>query len=93
MDAEPPEASSAPADRQQRENLARAERYGKPRRVWVEDGHVFVEGHEGTMMSMTPEVAMEMGRLLTEAGTDSLINRVMDNVATAAGHPKTFPAS
>lgn len=58
-------------------NLAEAKRYGSPRRVWVEDGHVFVAGHDGDVIWMTPEVAIAMGRLLGEAGTDSLINRVM----------------
>ncbi|WP_085808436.1 hypothetical protein [Sphingomonas sp. TZW2008] len=59
--------------------LARSKEYGSPRRVWVEDGHVFVEGHDGEIMSMMPDVAIKMGRMLEEAGTDSLINRVMDD--------------
>lgn len=61
------------------EHLARAKPYGKPRKVWVEDGNVFVEGHDGEIVSMTPEVAINLGRLLGAAGTDSLINRVIDN--------------
>lgn len=61
------------------ERLARTKPYGNPRNVWVEDGHVFVEGHDGDIISMTPEVAINMGRLLGAAGTDSLINRVMDD--------------
>lgn len=60
-------------------NLAKAKSYGSPRRVWVEDGHVFVEGHDGEVMWMLPEVAITMGRQLGEAGTESLINRVMDD--------------
>jgi hypothetical protein len=60
------------------ENLARAKPYGNPRKVWVENGHVLVEGHDGEIISMSPEVAINMGRQLSEAGTDSLINRVMD---------------
>ena len=60
------------------ERLSEAETYGKPRNVWVEDGHVFVEGHNGEVISMTPEVAIEMGRLLGNAGADSLMNKIMD---------------
>ena len=62
--------------------MADAVPYLKPRRVWVEDGHVFVEAHDGAVLSMTPEVAIELGRNLTEAGTDSFINRVMDKPQT-----------
>ena len=58
--------------------------YGHPRRVWVEDGHVFVEGHDGTKLVMTPDVAIAMGRLLGEAGAESLINKVMDQDARPA---------
>ena len=54
------------------ERLAKVEAYGKPRRVWVEDGHVFVEGHDGAVVSMTPEVAIELGRLIGNAGAESL---------------------
>lgn len=79
MDLNNPQRLLSPAEREEHaENLASAERYGKPRRVWVEDGHVFVQGYDGTIISMTPEVAIEMGRLLSQAGSDSLINRVMD---------------
>jgi hypothetical protein len=60
------------------ERLRKVEAYGKPRRVWVDDGHVFVEGHEGTVVSMTPEVAIELGRLIANAGADSLVNQVID---------------
>lgn len=60
-------------------NLARAKEYGDPRQVWVEDGHVFVEGHDGEVVSMNPAVAIKMGRMLGEAGADSLINQVMDD--------------
>jgi photosystem II stability/assembly factor-like uncharacterized protein len=62
------------------ENLARAKSYGSPRQVWVEDGHVFVEGHDGEVITMTPEVAIQMGRMLSQAGSDSLINRVIDHL-------------
>lgn len=55
--------------------------YLHPRKVWVEDGHVFVEGHDGATLIMTPEVAISMGRLLSAAGTDSFINKVMDQDA------------
>lgn len=52
--------------------------YRQPRRVWVDDGHVMIEGHDGTILTMTPEVAIHLGRLLSETGTESLINKVMD---------------
>lgn len=55
--------------------------YLKPRRIWVEDGHVFIEGHDGATLMMTPEVAIELSRLLGEAGTESLINKVLDGAA------------
>lgn len=63
------------------ERLSRVEPYGKPRRVWVDDGHVFVEGHDGTIVSMTPEVALELSRLIGEAGAESLVHKVMDQAA------------
>lgn len=63
--------------RQAAENLARSIHYGEPRKVWVEDGHVFVEGYDGTTVSMLPAVAIKLGRLLGEAGAASLINQVM----------------
>lgn len=63
------------------ERLAKARPYGKPRDVWVEDGHVFVEGHDGTIVSMTPEVAIDLGRLIGNAGADSLVNKVMEQRA------------
>lgn len=59
----------------------RIEPYGSPRKVWVEDGHVLVEGYDGKIVSMTPEVAIDLGRTISEAGTESLINRVMDKPA------------
>lgn len=62
-------------------HLASAVKYGDPRQVWVEDGHVFVEGHDGEIVSMTPAVAIKMGRMLGEAGAASLINNVMDESA------------
>jgi hypothetical protein len=69
----------SPTERlQAAEHLKKVEPYGKPRRVWVEDGHVFVEGHDGTVVSMTPEVAIELGRLIADAGADSLMNKIME---------------
>lgn len=62
-------------------HLARAKKYGDPKQVWVEDGHVFVEGHDGEIVSMSPAVAIKMGRMLGEAGAASLINTVMDESA------------
>jgi hypothetical protein len=71
--------SSSSADKLEiAERLRKVEAYGKPKRVWVDDGHVFVEGHEGTVVSMTPEVAIELGRLIANAGADSLVNQVID---------------
>ena len=82
MDLDKPLTSLTASERQElAKNLAGAKVYGKPRRVWVEDGHVFVEGYDEVVISMTPEVAIEMGRLLTEAGSDSLINRVKDEAS------------
>jgi hypothetical protein len=47
--------SSSSADKLEiAERLRKVEAYGKPKRVWVDDGHVFVEGHDGTIVSMTP---------------------------------------
>ena len=71
--------SLSPAERLKiAERLAAVEPYGRPRRVWVDDGHVFVEGHDGAIVSMTPEVAIELGRLIGNAGAESLVNKVMD---------------
>ena len=73
----PPHTS--PSERQGiAERLNKVEAYGLPRHVWVDDGHVFVEAYNGIVVSMTPEVAIEMGRLLGNAGADSLVNEVMD---------------
>ena len=66
-------------------HLASAKKYGDPRQVWVEDGHVFVEGHDGEIVSMTPAVAIKMGRMLGEAGAASLINKVIDENARKEG--------
>jgi hypothetical protein len=52
--------------------------YLRAKRVWVEDGHVFVEGRDDVILRMAPEVAIHLGRLLSEAGADSFINKVMD---------------
>ncbi|RZL23472.1 MAG: hypothetical protein EOP64_07790 [Sphingomonas sp.] len=60
-------------------NLACTKSYGEPRKVWVEDGHIFVEGHDGEVVSMVPAVAIKMGRMLGEAGAAALINRVMED--------------
>lgn len=76
-----PHHSSAAERKGFAERLALVEAYGKPRKVWVEDGHVFVEGHDGVIVSMTPEVAIELGRLIGNAGADSLVNKVMDQDA------------
>lgn len=70
---------------EQADRLAEAEPYGEPRRVWVEDGHVLVEGYDGRIITMTPEVAIKMGRMIGEAGTESLINRVMEKPGDDAG--------
>lgn len=61
------------------------EPYGSPRKVWVEDGHVLVEGYDGKIVSMTPEVAIDLGRTIGEAGTESLINKVLERSAEASG--------
>ena len=66
------------------EDLNRDKPYGSPRKVWAEDGHVFLEGLDELLISMTPEVAIHMGRTLSEVGTDALINKVMDAVETKA---------
>lgn len=69
------------------ERLSRVEPYGKPRRVWVDDGHVFVEGHDGVVVSMTPEVAIELGRMIGNAGADSLVNEILDHDGAAKASP------
>lgn len=53
-------------------------RYDEPKRVWVDNGHVLVEGRDGTVLMMTPEVALHLSRKLGAAGGESLINKVMD---------------
>ena len=55
--------------------------YEQPTAVWVEGGHVLVEGHDGTTLIMTPETALHLARLLGEAGSDSLINRITEEGA------------
>lgn len=67
--------------------MLKALHYGEPRRVWVEDGHVYVEGHDGALLTMTPEVAISLGRKLEAAGTESFINKVMDGKATSSELP------
>ena len=52
--------------------------YEHPRRVWVEDGHVYVDGHDGRTLQMTPEVAISMGRLLDRFGSDALIHKILE---------------
>lgn len=64
--------------------MAGIEPYGSPRHVWVEDGHVLVESYDGKVVSMTPEVAINLGRMIGEAGTESLINRVLEDSAGKA---------
>ncbi len=61
--------------------------YGGTRRVWVEDGHVFIEGHDGAVLKATPEIAIEMGRLISQAGADALINKVMHRAGGPDGQP------
>ena len=61
--------------------MADAKKYVNPREVWVEDGHVFVDSHDGEIVSMTPAVAIKMGQMLSEARAASLINQVMDEKA------------
>ena len=63
--------------------IAGIEPYGSPRKVWVEDGHVLVESYDGKIVSMTPEVAIDLGRTISEAGTESLINKVLEKSAEA----------
>jgi hypothetical protein len=80
MNLDRPMKALTPLERQQAaDNLARSTHYGEPRKVWVEDGHVFIEGHDGVIVSMLPAVAIKMGRLLGEAGAASLINQVMQD--------------
>lgn len=70
----------SPSERKEAaDNLSNSKAYGSPRRVWVEDGHVFVESLDGEIISMMPDVAILMGRLLSEAGADATINRIMDS--------------
>ncbi len=78
MNLDKPKNLLTDAERQQvLQNLERSTHYGEPRKVWVEDGHVFVESYDGTTVSMSPAVAIKLGRLLGEAGAASLINQVM----------------
>ena len=65
-------------------HLKEVEAYGSPRKVWVEDGHVFVESYDGSVVSMTPEVAIKLGATISEAGTESLIHRVMEEADESA---------
>lgn len=82
MDLDKPMSSLTPAEKRQAiNNLSNTKGYGEPRKLWVEDGHVFVEGHDGEVVSMTPTVAIKMGRMLGEAGAAALINRVMEDDA------------
>jgi hypothetical protein len=48
------------------------------KRVWVDDGHVFLEDINGITFTMIPEVALRISRSLGSAGGDSLINKIMD---------------
>jgi hypothetical protein len=65
------------------ERLNMAERYGWPRRVWVDDGHVFLENSERSLHRMTPEVALQLGSLLTAAGGHSMVNKLLDRDSVA----------
>ncbi|WP_161989048.1 hypothetical protein [Sphingomonas glacialis] len=56
----------------------RIEPYGSPRKVLVEDGHVLVEGYDGNFVNVTPDVAIDLGRTISEAGTETIINKVME---------------
>lgn len=67
---------------------AQAEAYGKPRDVWVEDGHVFVESYDGKIVRMIPEVAIELGRIISDAGADSLVNKFMDRIEDSDSDPR-----
>jgi hypothetical protein len=62
--------------------------YDTPRGVWVDDGHVYIEGHDGALLVMTPEVAIALGRKLENAGTESFINKVMDGDAIPSDLPR-----
>ena len=63
--------------------------YEAPRGVWVEDGHVFVEAHDGSRLWMTPETAIALGRKLEAAGTESFINKVLEGESD----PSTLPSN
>jgi hypothetical protein len=63
-------------------NPDRAKLCEYPRKVWAEDGHLFIEGHDGYIILMKPEVALYVGRMLAEVGTDALINKVIDDAKT-----------
>ena len=56
--------------------MAEPTRYESPNRVWVADGHVLLESHNGDTIIMTPEVALELSRILGAAGSDALVNKV-----------------
>lgn len=45
--------------------IAGIEPYGSTRKVWVEDGHVLVESYDAKIVSMTPEVAIDLGRTIS----------------------------
>lgn len=53
-------------------------------RVWVEDGRVLIEREGEEIVVMTPEVAIELGRLISAAGAEALINKVMQDNPTIA---------
>lgn len=59
--------------------MTRVVPYGPPRKVRVEDGHVLIEALDGTVVVMAPEVAIEMSRLVGNAGAKSLINKVVED--------------
>jgi hypothetical protein len=80
-----PRGSAMPAPRDS--DMVEALHYGAPRRVWVVDGRVFVEGHDGAILTMAPEVAIALGRMLETAGTESFINKVLEGKGQADEPP------
>ena len=66
------------------QRLAQVKPYGRPRKVWVDDGHVFFEAYDGQVFSMTPEVAIDVSRVVGQAGTDALVNKILEAAAQRA---------
>jgi hypothetical protein len=82
-----------PISPQQRSDIAdrleHSERYNTPKRIWADDGHVFVETHEGKVLSMTPEVAIDLGRRISEAGAHSMVSHSLDRDSVREFGPRT----